>query len=167
LKITSEDLKKALARLSMLRYFPTDTMTFVAIGELLEQICGSRERLEWLVAQLVNRVGEWPGSAEVRGIFCTRFKPADGVEADCTLAGFTAADGELKSARKDPPALTAGEATKLIAGLKAEPTIEEQIAELRERARKFCKSPATVRDCLSRIAELEALKTPPRLELVK
>lgn len=153
--ITKDDMKNAMVQLSMLRYFPQGDAQ-KAIAMFLAQLCGTGERLQWLVSQLVNRVGDWPGPAQVRGIFCTRFRPADGKEADCTLAGFTAADGELASARKDPPALTAGEATKLIAGLRREPTIDEQIAEYRERARRFCKSPATVRDCMARIAELEA-----------
>jgi hypothetical protein len=32
---------------------------------------------------MIDEVGEWQGTKELRGVFCTRFAPADGVEADC------------------------------------------------------------------------------------
>ena len=152
--ITKYEMKSAMLQLSMLKFFP-QAEAQQAIAMYLAQICGNGDRLSWLVSQLVNHVGEWPGPAEVRGLLCSRFKPADGIEADCTLAGFSPSDGEIASASKAPAPLTAGEAQKLIAGLTKEPTIEEQIAELRARARQFCKSTATVRDCLAQIAAPE------------
>jgi hypothetical protein len=61
---------------------------------LLAQMCPSREALDWLVDQMVNRVGIWKGPAELRGVLCWHFKPADGSEAESSIPGFRPADSE-------------------------------------------------------------------------
>ena len=120
MKITNENLAAALVQLSMLRFFPQGQAQ-KAIALYLEQLCGRADRLHWLVSELVNHVGEWPGPAQVRGLFCSRYRPADGIEADCSLPGYTAADGEAISQRRELPRLTSSEATRLIQGLKGNP----------------------------------------------
>ncbi len=77
----------------MLAFYPTDAGAQGAVMELLGKMCPSREALEWLVDQTVNKVGAWKGPAELRGVLCWKFKPADGVEADSSVPGFTLADG--------------------------------------------------------------------------
>jgi hypothetical protein len=78
----------------MLAYYPSDPGTQGAIMTLLAGMCQSREALDWLVNQMVNRVGAWKGPAELRGVLCSRFKPADGVEADSSIPGLRPADSE-------------------------------------------------------------------------
>jgi hypothetical protein len=47
------------------------------------------DRLKWLLKQC-KRVSEWPGMAQIRALYCLRFKPADGVEMEyCTIPGYT------------------------------------------------------------------------------
>ena len=116
MKITNQHLQVALVQLAMLKFFPQGQAQ-KAIAIFLEQICGDADRLQWLVAQLVNHVGEWPGPAEVRGLLCTRYRPADGQEANCTLPGYSPADGEAKSASRDVTKLAAPDAQKLLAGI--------------------------------------------------
>jgi hypothetical protein len=120
-EITDRDLGLALAQLSMLRYFPSgesSEMAQEAIVGLLRRLCGTREQLAWLVSEMVNHVGTWPGPAEVRGLFCSRYKPADGIEADCSLPGYSPADGEVKSQRGAVGVLPQGEAVKLLESIK-------------------------------------------------
>ena len=116
MKITNQHLQVALVQLAMLKFFPQGQAQ-KAIAIFLEQICGDADRLQWLVAQLVNHVGEWPGPAEVRGLLCTRYRPADGQEANCTLPGYSPADGEAISTSRDVPKLAAPDAQKLLAGI--------------------------------------------------
>jgi hypothetical protein len=40
----------------------------------------------------------WGGLSELRGLYCTRLKPADGIEADCHLPGYSANDCEAQHA---------------------------------------------------------------------
>lgn len=115
MKITNENLAMALCQLSLMKYFPSEPMQQKGLAVFLQRLCGHREGLEWLVQNLVNHVSEWPGPAEVRGIYCTRFKPADGIENfNCTLPGFTPEDGEMASATRDVAALPQGEARGLL-----------------------------------------------------
>jgi hypothetical protein len=90
------DLDVAMAQLSMLEFFPTDGITRGAIQILLAKICPSREALDWLVDQMVNRVGKWHGPTELRAVLCTRYRPADGIELDSALPGFAPQDAEMR-----------------------------------------------------------------------
>ncbi len=65
---------------------------------LLERICETPDRLDWLVSMLENHVGEWPGPAQLRALYATRWRPADGIEGtSCAIAGRTPADSESLS----------------------------------------------------------------------
>ena len=91
------DLNVAIANLSMLRFFPPDEATRAAIQALLVRICPDRVALLWLVDEFVNRIGEWRGSLELRAVLATRWLPADGIDADSQIPGYTPADGEAKT----------------------------------------------------------------------
>lgn len=96
MKFNERDVKQALAQLGMVEFFPPDPATRGAIGILLAKICPHREALDWLVAEMVNHVGKWHGSAELRGLLCTHYKPSDEVEENCSLPGYTPRDAEEK-----------------------------------------------------------------------
>jgi hypothetical protein len=81
----------------MLKFWPADPATRAEIGALLARMVPSREALDWLVGTLIDQVGDWPGPAEVRGILCWHYKPADGIERSCSLVGFRPEDGERRS----------------------------------------------------------------------
>lgn len=97
MKFTTQKLEKAVAKLSMCRFFPPDEMARAAIEQLLARICPDQEALTWLVDEFVNHIGEWRGPVELRAILCTRYKPSDGIEADSLLLGYTPRDGETRT----------------------------------------------------------------------
>jgi len=97
MKFSRNDLKAAVADLSMLRYFPADEGTRAAVAALLAAICPDKEALLWLVDEFTNRIGEWRGPKELRAVLSTRWMPADGIEATSEIAGYTPADGEARS----------------------------------------------------------------------
>jgi hypothetical protein len=143
-KFSSSDISAALDRLGMLEYWPSSPAIRAEIHVLLAKMVPHREALDWLIDELVNRVGRWPGPAELRGILCSRYDPADGIDAWSTLPGYTAEDGEarylqtheqlqadrqlaaeparllkrLAGARQLPPALPADEASAQVASLR-------------------------------------------------
>ena len=93
-KFSAKELDHAINRLRLMKFFPPDAAAHAALAELLAKICPHREALEWLVSTLQNHIAEWPGAHEVRGLLCTRYDAADGVDAWCSLPGFTAGDAE-------------------------------------------------------------------------
>jgi hypothetical protein len=85
----------AVRQMTALRYFPTEPAAHGSIAEILMRMVGNAEQLSWLTKIMLDRVGEWPGTRELRAVFCTRFKPADGVEEWSMLPGFMATDSEV------------------------------------------------------------------------
>ena len=41
-------------------------------------------QVEWLVNRILDLSNEWPGPLVLRQIFCSKFKPQDGIEAGST-----------------------------------------------------------------------------------
>lgn len=78
----------------MLEYFPRDSRA--AIMHLMAAMCPHREALRWLISEMVNHVGKWPGPADFRGLLCTRYEPADGIDQWCSLPGYRPFDSESK-----------------------------------------------------------------------
>ncbi len=94
---TAQQLAEAVAELGICKFFPAGPGERKAIMRLLANIVSTKQQLDWLVATMINRVGEWKGPMELRGVFCWKFKPADGIEANCIeSAGFTPSDGEAQ-----------------------------------------------------------------------
>jgi hypothetical protein len=67
-----------------------------SVMRYLAEMCPHREALRWLVREVINHVGKWPGLAEVRGILCMRYDPADGIDGDSTIPGYRADDAEMR-----------------------------------------------------------------------
>jgi hypothetical protein len=89
--------------------FPKNPDIGVRIGEMLGRMIGTADvrlktgvvmtpemRLEWLVTAMIEDVGVWPdgGMKELRGLYCSKFPPADGKEVVCSLPGFSPEDAE-------------------------------------------------------------------------
>lgn len=101
-KPSKAEIELAVGKLTMLRFFPAEPITRAGIMELLDRMVGTVEQLDWLTRTMIDQVGEWKGPMELRGVFCTRFKPADGVEAWSSIAGFTASDSEAAYSQEHP-----------------------------------------------------------------
>lgn len=113
-KPTPEEIGDVLSGWGSLKFFPSDAGALRAIAGLLHAMVGTIEGLRWLDQALINRVGEWVGPAELRGIYTSRFKPADGIEGKgySSIAGFTPAESETAQLeRHRERAVCAGERT--------------------------------------------------------
>lgn len=91
-KFNQRDLEIACDDLATMPYFPHESRA--SVMRLLVMMCPHREALRWLVDQCVNHVGKWPGLSELRGLLCTRYDPADGVDQPCSLPGYRPMDFE-------------------------------------------------------------------------
>ena len=95
MKPTSEQIKIAVGKLAALAMFPADPIARSAIMNALSRFVNTTQELNWLGRTMIDKVGVWHGTAELRGVFCSKFKPADGEESVCALTpGFTADDNE-------------------------------------------------------------------------
>lgn len=64
-----------------LKFFPTAPEALIGIAEQVSDMCSDAEQVRWLVKRVSALYREWPGAFEVRAVLCSKFKPADGVEA--------------------------------------------------------------------------------------
>lgn len=95
--IDIRDCMKAVGRMTILKYFPPDPIPQSEIAKLLQRMVEKQEHLAWLTDMMVNHVGEWQGSKELRGLLCSRFRPADGIEEYTSIPGFSPADCEARN----------------------------------------------------------------------
>lgn len=75
-----------IEKLAMLKFFPSDEGARLGILDLVCRMAKSEEQVDWLVNRMTNGLyNEWPGPAEMRACFCSKFKPRDGIERHSTV----------------------------------------------------------------------------------
>ena len=90
-------MEEAAEKLSAIPFFPSSDGAVLEIMHQLKNMIGGgivygstpQERLDWLVTVAVNAMRTWGGIPELRGLLCTRWKPADGIEGYSSLPGYT------------------------------------------------------------------------------
>lgn len=83
----------------LIPFFPKDEIAQRMIADQLERFINNQQELLWLTATACGSLRDWEragGLPELRGLFCTRFKPADGIVAYSTTPGYTASDLEAR-----------------------------------------------------------------------
>jgi hypothetical protein len=93
-----------LGGLTLLKFFPSDPGARLELAKLVARMASTEQQVEWLVQRTVALCNEWPGPLGLRQIFCSKFKPADGIEAGGT-AMFP--DGPPSEKQIDPAPLLA------------------------------------------------------------
>jgi hypothetical protein len=81
MKLTPELCSDGISKLALMAFFPGDPDTRAALISVLMQLVETEEQLEWLVERALKLYTRWPGVGELRALYCSRFKPRDGVEA--------------------------------------------------------------------------------------
>lgn len=79
--ISEKNLVVAAGRLMLMPFFPFDPLTKMGLLDELTRIVETDEQLEWLVTVTLVKYRQWPGAGLLRALYCTRFKPLDGIEA--------------------------------------------------------------------------------------
>ena len=89
MKPTSDDVAKAITAMGqVIPFFPTEDLAVEIIQRSIEAMVSTREQLEWLTKVACNTMKRF-SLAELRGIFCSRYAPADGLYAAAETPGFT------------------------------------------------------------------------------
>jgi hypothetical protein len=60
-------------------FFPTDPLAKVALIDELAKIAANDEQLEWLMQRVQALFKVWPGLNEIKAVYCSRYKPLDGI----------------------------------------------------------------------------------------
>ncbi len=85
--VNVKEISRILADLTALKRFPIEPSARAAITRMACEMADPTNRIppdqqiRWLVNRMVTLYNEWPGPKEMRAVFCSRFKPHDGIEA--------------------------------------------------------------------------------------
>lgn len=72
---------RAISGLKLMKFFPADEDAAIELAKGLAEMAENEEQIEWLIRRVRKLYKEWPGEAELRAVFCSRFKPKDGINA--------------------------------------------------------------------------------------
>jgi carbohydrate-binding DOMON domain-containing protein len=105
-----------LGGLTLLKFFPSDPGARLELAKLVGRMASNEAQVEWLVQRTTALCNEWPGPLALRQIFCSKFKPADGIEAGGTSMFPDGPPSEQKIEAPSLPALPAGHVATVDAG---------------------------------------------------
>lgn len=129
---TDAEIVMAARAMAALRFYPASDDAAVEIMRALRRMVGTKAQLDWLVRTMIEEVGEWHGVAELRGVFCSRFAPADGIEGECQRTGrFTGAALEARAILPKADSRALGAPGRVAGRLEAPRSQEEQEMRLR------------------------------------
>src|SRR5438445_11019589 len=84
MKPTQMHFTEAVIKLSVLiRYFDKSDLHMELVAREMAKFVSTVESLEWLTQTAINHMRSW-SLTELRGIYCSRYRPADGVEESAT-----------------------------------------------------------------------------------
>jgi hypothetical protein len=91
-EITDDDVARAIAIMArMIHDFPQNELEQKLVANSIKKYVSTRGELLWLT-ETACEVMRWFSIPELRGIFCSRYKPADGVWVEAKTPGFTYQD---------------------------------------------------------------------------
>ena len=70
MKLTPEAAAIGVNKLALMAFFPSDPEIRAALVEILMEMIG----------RALNLYASWPGVADLSALYCSRWKPKDGVE---------------------------------------------------------------------------------------
>jgi hypothetical protein len=135
--LSQQDIIEFAEAMGAVQFFPKEPGAKVEIMRVVERMVSTKGQLTWLLRTMVDRVGKWYGPTELRGVFCTKFDPADGVQAWCKeTPQFTGSaleeqyiqrELESRGQAQEHYALAAGQEPRLLTG-----EVAEQVRDVRE-----------------------------------
>lgn len=69
-----------IEELSLLKFFPSAPGARMALMSLLQRMCADAGSAQWMAERAIDIFTEWPGPAELRALYTSRYKPVDGLE---------------------------------------------------------------------------------------
>ncbi len=110
-----------------LQFFPADADARFGIAEQISDFAGDLEQVRWLVRRVPKLHKDWPGILEVRAVFCSRYKPKDGIEAYSAVY----LDG-IPSEREETPQISTKPVPQIASGeeVSNSPSIAATVSDL-------------------------------------
>ena len=112
--ISKEQAGAAVVDMRICRYFPAEDYMRTQVAMILIEMVNTKQELDWLTMTQV-KMGEWKGVGELRGLFCARYSPRDGIDAESETPGYRVSDIEMQYIERQ-----SRETDRMLAAAKAE-----------------------------------------------
>jgi hypothetical protein len=86
--LTNTQAKYFMEKLTALRGFPFEGGGRGTVAEEIRRMCRSATDALWLVGRVIQLCSSWPGPLEMRRIYCSQYRPLDGLEPTPTSELF-------------------------------------------------------------------------------
>jgi hypothetical protein len=73
--VSPKVIDECLAKLGMLRFFPTSDRVVVQIAKFIAELCKTDLEAKRLIASVVAQHAEWPGPAAIKDIYWSMTHP--------------------------------------------------------------------------------------------
>lgn len=83
--MTVDEIVPIANGMAAMKFYPGDIDARIAIAEELAYMAKNEEQIRFVVRRALGLYSEWPGIREIRALFCSRYRPADGVECGSTV----------------------------------------------------------------------------------
>jgi hypothetical protein len=93
----TQAISRCVGTLSMLKFFPAEAGAREAIMHLIDRMASNVEQVLWLEEAASVQFNDWPGPHDLRCLFCTRWKPADGHEANFPVGHRISMENEMRA----------------------------------------------------------------------
>jgi hypothetical protein len=78
--ISPEVAGQAMEGLTVMQFFPSAAIARTMVANEIMALCAGPSQALWLVSRMLRLYEKWPGIPEMRRVFGSRFRPADGIE---------------------------------------------------------------------------------------
>ena len=87
-KLTEPESIVIAEMLSVIPFYPSNPSARLVIAMQIQSMCELMESAKWLVTRMSTLYSHWPGIPEMRTVYTSKFKPADGTEGGTGTAAF-------------------------------------------------------------------------------
>ena len=146
MSLNFEQINGIVAELATLPFYRSEEAAHLAVVRIVGQMATNIDQVRWLVNRMTSGLySEWPGPKELRACFCSKFKPADGIECGSSVYpdGIPSERASQEWISAPAPKLLEAAPPKLLEAAKDEPITDPKIQKaVSDAARKMKAMPA-------------------------
>ena len=80
----------------LVAFFPKSEVAQRIIVNEIRRFCADSKQLKWFIETYVRQVPRYESVAQLRAVFCSRYRPDDGVYSSFEVPGFSSDDLEAQ-----------------------------------------------------------------------
>ncbi len=128
--MTVEESTMIIEMFQAIPFFPTASGAQALIASELISMCKDSQQAVWLARRMSQLYGKWPGTREMRAVFCSKYPAQDGIECYSEIY----LDGVPSERESSPLQIASAPVLALPEGhnVSADPELENMVTQIAE-----------------------------------